>query len=248
LKWSGVALLLVLLVIYRRNVKGEIVWINPRNWSILGGIGWAYLSVCILYLLAKGRVWMLVLSFILLVLLNTLAKLGVADFIKSIPLFLWPFGNGSLASITMAGAILSKIFLGSNYAPQLKDKVLISSAFGLSILLAGWLLLPLGLAKIGSTPSWCLISAGICIFVFLILYIVVDFKGYSSWAQFVRPAGSNPLLTYILPDIYYAIFGLHHFGTIAGAGLPGVMRAFLFTLFILGLSAIMTRYKIRLQL
>ncbi len=248
LKWSGVVLLVVLLVIYRRNIKGEIVWINPRNWSILGGIGWAYLSVCILYLLARGRVWMLTLSFILLVLLNTLGKLGLADFIKTIPVFLWPFGNGSLASITMAGAILSRIFLGSDHAPKLKDKLLISSGLGLSLLLAGWLLLPLGLAKIGSTPSWCLISAGICIFVFILLYIVVDVKGYSGWAQFVRPAGSNPLLTYILPDIYYAIFGLHHFGAIAGTGLPGVMRAFLFTLFILGVSAILTRYKIRLQL
>ena len=113
---------------------------------------------------------------------------------------------------------------------------------------SGLLLLPLGLAKIGSTPSWCLISSGICTFIFMLLYLIVDVKGYASWARFIKPAGSNPLLTYILPDIYYAIFGLNHLGVIADTGIPGVIRALLFTLFILGVSAILTRHKIRLQL
>jgi predicted acyltransferase len=108
--------------------------------------------------------------------------------------------------------------------------------------------MPFGLAKIGGTPSWCLYSAGICVIIFMFMNWLVDLKQISGWANFIKPAGSNPLLTYILPDIYYAIFGLYHFAGIAGEGWSGVLRSFLFSLFILGISAIMTRMKIRLQL
>ena len=45
LKWSGLILLALLLFIYRRDVEGEPAWMNLKTWSILGLIGWAYLSV-----------------------------------------------------------------------------------------------------------------------------------------------------------------------------------------------------------
>ena len=108
--------------------------------------------------------------------------------------------------------------------------------------------MPFGLAKIGSTPSYTLFSSGICVILFVLMYWIVDVSGFLKWATFVKPAGSNPLLTYILPDIYYAILGLSHSGLIGDQGWPGVLRAFLFTMFILGIAAIFTRLKIRLQL
>ena len=49
LKWLGLALLVYLLFIYKRDVDGVSEWIHPRNWSILGGIAFAYLSVCLLF-------------------------------------------------------------------------------------------------------------------------------------------------------------------------------------------------------
>ncbi|MCK5104829.1 MAG: DUF5009 domain-containing protein [Cyclobacteriaceae bacterium] len=248
LKWTGLALLIVLLAIYRRNVDGEIRWVNPENWAILGGIGWAYLSVVLIYFITKEKFKWLTVSFVLLVLLNVAFKAGYVDFLRGIPKLLWPIGSGSLASITMAGVLLSRIFLEKNVAKSIKEKYLWSAGYAIILLLAGWLLMPFGLAKIGSTPSWCLYSAGICVITFLILYWIVDMKNITAWAGFMKPAGSNPLLTYILPDIYYAIFGLYHFTHIAGEGWPGVIRALLFSLFILGISAIMTRMKIRLQL
>ena len=248
LKWSGLVLLIVVLAIYRREVDGELKWINPRNWAILGGIGWAYLSVVLIYFITRGKFKWLAVSLVLLIGLNVVYKAGYVDFLRGIPRIIWPVGTGSLASITMAGVLLSKIFLEKNVAESIKQKFLWSSGYALLLLLAGWILLPFGLAKIGSTPSWCLFSAGICVIIFVILYWMVDLKHISGWAGFIKPAGSNPLLTYILPDIYYAIFGLYHFASIAGEGWPGVLRAFLFSLFILGVSAIMTRLKIRLQL
>jgi predicted acyltransferase len=183
-----------------------------------------------------------------MVALNVASRTGYVDFLNAIPNIIWPVGNGSLASITMGGVLLSRLFLDEDVAFSIRQKLLYSAVFVVFMLLAGWLLMPFGLAKIGATPSWCLFSAAICVIVFMVLYWIVDIHKKTSWAGFMKPAGSNPLLTYILPDIYYAAFGLYHFMGIAGEGWPGVIRSAIFSLFILGVSAIMTRLKIRLQL
>jgi len=248
LKWSGLVLLVVLLFIYRRKSGDEIRWIDPKNSSILGGIGWAYLSASLIYLIFHRRFWMLALSFALLVMLNVFTKTGWLGFIEDIPEILWPVRSGGLASITMAGVIVSKIFLADKLAPDLQKKLAWGFGFSAILFFLGWILLPFGLAKIGSTPSWCMISSGISVLLFILLYWSVDIKGISSWAKFLKPAGSNPLLTYLIPDIYYAIFTLYHFSGIAGEGWPGVIRALLFSVFIVGVSGILTRMHIRLQL
>ena len=248
LKYAGLCLLIFLLIIYRREHDGEILWINKTNWSILGGIGWAYLSVCILYLIFRGKFTGLVISFVLLVFLNVASKAGWVTFIRDWPRFIWPFGSGSLASITLSGMLLSLIFLRSRLADSMKKKIYWGISMALILFIGGWLLMPFGLAKIGSTPSYTLFSSGICVIIFILMYWIVDLHGFVKWASVIKPAGSNPLLTYILPDIYYAILGLSHSGLIGDEGWPGVLRALLFTLFILGVAAILTRLKIRLQL
>ncbi len=248
LKWTGVVLLVILLVIYRREDGGSMQWMDLTNWSILGGIGWAYLSVAVLFLLLRGKFGSLVISLFLLIGLNVAAKAGYVDFLHTIPRIAWPVGNGSLATIVMAGLILSKIFVRNDLIKGLNRKMGWGLIFALLLLLLGWLLMPFGLAKIGSTPSYTLYSSTICVLLYLMMYYMVDIKGVSSWAVVIKPAGSNPLLTYILPDIYYAMFGLYHFRDIAGEGWPGVVRALLFSLLILGISGVLTRLKVRLQL
>jgi heparan-alpha-glucosaminide N-acetyltransferase len=248
LKWFGLLLLIILLVIYRREIDGTSAWMNLSTWSILGLIGWAYLAVVLIYLLTRGKFLWLAISFVLMVALNVASRAGYVDFLYAIPNIIWPLGNGSLASITMGGVLLSRLFLNGDVAISIREKMLYSTVFTILMLLAGWLLMPFGLAKIGATPSWCLYSAAICVIIFMALYWIVDIHKQTSWAVFMKPAGSNPLLTYILPDIYYASFGFYHFMGIAGEGWPGVVKSIIFSLFILGISALMTRWKIRLQL
>jgi heparan-alpha-glucosaminide N-acetyltransferase len=248
LKWSGLVILLILLFIYRRKAGDEIKWIDPKNSSILGGIGWAYLSASLIYLIFSRRFWILVFVFALLVALNVFSKIGWLSFVEDIPEILWPVRSGSLASIAMAGVIGSRIFLTNELTHDLRQKLVWGLGFSAILFFLGWVLLPFGLAKIGSTPSWCMISSGISVLMFILLYWLVDIKGFSSWAKFLKPAGSNPLLTYLLPDIYYAIFTLYHFSGIAGEGWPGVIRGILFSFFIVGCSGILTRLNVRLQL
>jgi predicted acyltransferase len=246
LQCLGLLLIIILLAIYKRGETEDLKWINWRNWSILGGIGWAYLSGCIVYYFL-GKKWFLLLgSFVLLVFLNVATSLGWVDFLSGIHPIFWPFGKGATSSIVLAGVITTSI-LQKNAIERSKIYVgiiLFAAALGL----AGWQLLPFGLAKIEATPSWCLWSSAISIISFLIIYYIVDILKLRNWTLFMKSAGSNSLLTYLLPDIFYAIFGLYWLADISGSGILGAIRSTLFALFILGISTVLTKLKIRLQL
>ncbi len=248
LRWSGFILLAILIVLYRRDVNGRILWMNLRNWSILGGIGWAYLSASIIYLFLRKKPWFILAALVMLTGLNVLGKAGITSFWRSLPQLIWPFGNGSLSSITAAGVFLSLIFTGNTIIKENKYKWAAGISYVAALYIAGILLLPFGMAKLGATPSWCLVCAAITATLFLLLHWIVDIRKKSEWAMPVRPAGSNPLLTYILPDIFYAVFTVNYLSGIAGTGVPGVIRGVLFTAMILCASAFFTRKGIRLQL
>ncbi|MEX2234397.1 MAG: DUF5009 domain-containing protein [Cyclobacteriaceae bacterium] len=246
LKWSGLVVVLVLLYFYRRKEGDEIVWIDPKNSSILGGLGFAYLSCGILFMLLRDRMWKLVAALVFLIFLNVGIKAGFLEFVRSWPSLLWPFRSGSAASITMCGIIMSVIFLDEKFATNFQEKLRWGIAYVATLFIGGWMLLPFGLAKIGGTPSWCLLSAGFTGAIFIFVYWIIDIKRIGGWAEFLKPAGSNPLLVYLLPDIYYAIFRQFH-RSIAMEGWIGVWRPIALTLLILVVATILTRRKVRLQ-
>jgi hypothetical protein len=124
-------------------------------------------------------------------------------------------------------------------------------ALALAAVAAGRLLTPLGISKIRATPTWSLYCIAAAVMSFAILYWLCDVRKKTSWAFFARPAGANTLLTYLLPDFYYflvAAIGFTYFETHFNYGWPGVLRAVVFTAVILAITALLTRFKIRLQL
>ena len=112
-----------------------------------------------------------------------------------------------------------------------------------------WILLPVGLAKIGGTPSWTLLSSAISLTCFIAVYLIVDVKKQRKWSKMLEISGTNVLLTYLLPDIYYAIFGVKWLQEAMGNGLTGVVRSVVFSIAIVLLSVLLTKkWNIRLQL
>ena len=83
---------------------------------------------------------------------------------------------------------------------------------------------------------------------FLLLYWVCDVRKHSRWAQAVHPAGSNTLLTYLLPDLFYFACGSLAILYRWEYGWPGVIKSFVFTGLMLCLAAVLTRLKVRMQL
>jgi heparan-alpha-glucosaminide N-acetyltransferase len=249
LKAAGLLLIVLLLAIFRRRTpEGQPAWLDFSYWEILGLIGWAYLSACILYVPLRKKAWAPAVLLVALCTLNVLTKMNRLVALSNLPDYLWPFETGALVSIVMAGIVASTIFLDSSLARSFKEKTAWALGYAAILLAAGWLLTPFGISKIRATPTWCLYCAGSSTLIFLILYWIADAKHITKWASFVKPAGSNTLLTYLLPDIFYAVCGSFYFTSWTEQGWPGVVRSLIFTAFILGWAAVMTRLKVRLQL
>jgi heparan-alpha-glucosaminide N-acetyltransferase len=236
--------LVLLVLLYRSSVGG---WIDFRDWGILGSIGWAYLTVTILTLLSRRRLSPLLLSLAGLVAWNVATRHCATGLVPVLKQYFYPVGNGSAAAITLCGVVVS--VWHTQRLCSFGEAMRRTLAFGLLMTWAGLLLAPrYGISKIGGTPSFVLFSAAICCVLFLLFHWLVDLKGQIRWASFLRPASQNALLTYLLPDVFYAIFGLRWLDATFGFGYVGLVRASAFAFAILGVSAVLTRLRVRLVL
>jgi predicted acyltransferase len=253
-RFAGLALIVAMYAIFRRTMHdGQVGWIDGRYPEILGLIGYTYLAVCILYIPTRRWIWAPVGWFVALTALcafSTAGWLGLG-FTRHVSLYYFPWGNGAMASITMAGVVTSSIFLGGHRWQETRQKLLFGAGFAYVTLVAGWLMTPLGISKIRATPTWCLYSIGSSVLLFMALYWICDVKKKTAWAFFARPAGSNTLLTYLLPDFYYFIvawMGFTYFDYHYNLGWPGAVRAAVFTAIILAFAWILTKLRVRMQL
>ena len=251
LRFVGLAGVVLLLALFRRVTEGGgVAWIDFSYPEILGLIGLSYLAVAILYIPTRDWKWAPPVWFVLLVTLCALATGRVISFPNHLPLYIWPFGNGAMACIIMAGVVTSSIFLGKFAVANSSRAMGIAAGVGILMLAAGFLLTPLGISKIRATPTWSLYSVGAAMLMFTLLYWVCDIKRWTKWAIFVHPAGANTLTTYLLPDLWYFIsvlFGWTFFDTHFPTGMPAVLKTVVFTLFILAIAGLLTKLKVRLQ-
>jgi hypothetical protein len=234
---------------HRHRIGGP--WIDFSYPEILGLIGFTYLAVALLYIPARRWFWAPLAGFLLMISLNVLSAARWLEFPNQVPYYFWPFSNGAMASLVFAGMVTSVIFLGAHRWQSVTQKIRLGLSFGILLLIAGWLLTPLGISKIRATPTWSLYSAGAAVLLFTALYWICDIKKKTSWAFFVRPAGANTLTTYLLPDLWYFVLtaaGIHFFDTHFNYGWQGTAESVIFTLFILALSGLLTRLGVRLRL
>jgi heparan-alpha-glucosaminide N-acetyltransferase len=251
LRCAAAVALVVLFAMFRRvAADGSVRWIDFSYPEILGLIGVTYLAVCLIYVPLRRFAWAPVAEFAAMLLLN------VACVAKWIPagdwqLYWWPFGNGAMPAITMAGIVVSGIFLPEREDGGLRRKMGLAVMFAALAGVVGWLLVPLGISKIRATPTWALWSVAACVVLFAGLYWICDVRKKTAWAWLLRPAGENTLLTYLLPDLYFYVALWLGFTRLLGrwdAGWPGVVRAVVFTVFILLVAMGLTRKRVRLQL
>jgi len=249
LRSTGAALLAVVFAIFRRSVPGGEAWLQFSYPEILGLIGLTYFAVCLLYI--PTRRWRLapLVWLIVLIAYNSACRAQWIH-VEHVPFYVWPFGNGALASLIMAGVVMSQIFLEAPLRGP-AQKMLFGILTGVLAFAAGWFLRPLGISKIRATPTWALWTVAACCVLFTALYWVCDVSKRTAWAWLVRPAGSNTLLTYLIPDIYYffvALTGTAYLQDHWSQGWPGVIRAAAFTVAMLLVAHAATRARLRMQL
>jgi len=245
LKVIGVVGLVALLAIFRRSpVASETpflgpaehwVWLQTGWWGVLGLIGWAYLTVSILYLaLGNRREWLMAAMTLLMAMhlathdrelfdhVGDKAWLGsarvafewLAKKVQRVQSYV-SLGDatGSLAAVTMAGCLLGSILRRDSLVATHKERIAWASTFVVGLLIAGAMTDTFeGINKIGATPTWCFWSAALAGSVWIVLYLIMDVAGFQGWSIVVRPAGANPLLAYFLHPITVWLVGLGGFG------------------------------------
>jgi heparan-alpha-glucosaminide N-acetyltransferase len=247
LKYSGLLLLTVLAVMFRRTTaEGHAAWLDFSDWEILGLLGWAYLLAGSLYLVFRNKVLIPAVSLVALVALNVVSTMGGLKEIQHLPPFLQPFEAG-LSSITVAGMLTSLIFLEGTLARTFLTKILWALSYAAVLAAAGWMLTPLGISKLRDTPSWCMYCSAANILLFLFLYWMADVRQWTRGVAFIEPIGSNALLAYLLAYVAYFVPTLFRLTADGTAGWYGVMRSLLFAALILAVVSILTRLRFRLR-
>ncbi len=245
----GYLLLVFLAYVYKGGANGEL-WMTTQWWGILGLIGWAYLLNALVYLYAKGSLWILIFTWILLNGLAILNHSGMALELTGPVKFLEPLLTGTIPAFTTAGIVATLIF------KKLRNKDLkwvYAALLGLGILnlVYGVFTRPIwGISKIQGTPSWLAICTGIGFILFALLYYIADQKKITSWAKIIAPAGTATLTCYMVP---YFIYPLH---TITGFRFPdalntaslGLFLSFVFALLVVIFTGWLEKkgYKLKL--
>ena len=252
LRILGLLLVAAMFAIFRQAPHpGQALWIDISYPEILGLIGYTYFAVSILYIPTRRWLWASLAWFVVMMAFNAFSAAHWIRLAEHHPYYVWPFSNGAMAGIMLAGIVTSVIFLGAHRWQTLRQKTLLGLSFAIVSLIAGRLLTPLGISKIRATPTWSLYSIAAAVLLFTALYWICDVKRHTAWAFFARPAGANTLTTYLLPDLWYYILtaaGIRFFDTHFNDSWPGVLWCVAFTAFILAVAALLTRWKVRLQL
>lgn len=251
LRGIGLAGVAVLLALFRRKAPGGgSAWLDFSYPEILGLIGVSYLALVVLYLPTRRWKWAPAAWFAASAVFCALYTARIVTFPDQLSLYEWPFSNGSMVCVMLAGVLTTVIFLGSGTHERPRRPIFIAIAVASAILVAGAASAPLGISKIRATPAWALWSAGAAMLIFTFLYWLCDMQKKTGWAALIRPAGNNTLTTYLLPDLWdFATWaaGFTFFETHWSAGWPGVVKTLLFTVAMLALARQMTRWKVRLQ-
>lgn len=249
MKGIGIAMLVALAVIYKSKDGGPI---TPHWWGILGLIGWAYLYSCIFYQLCRGNMYALAAFIAICVVWYCAAKTAYVQATPWLHFIPAQSGNAAHTSVVLCGMVTSLIFFDETKPAAIGTRYIKAMVFIAILFIAGTLLRPYYfISKIHATPTWCLYSAGIMAVLFCFLYWLIDMRHVDKWTAFFKPAASNPLLTYIIPDfIFYltAFLGISLFPDSLNHGWMGMLWSAFFAVAVMGIAMLLNKAKLRLQL
>lgn len=251
LKLAGIAILVFIVFKFQSGEPENNGSLITSWWGILGLIGWGYLAAAFVYLAVRDSILNIVIAFLFFLIMNVLSKLNALtylDFAKPV------FGviiEGNVPMIVLAG-VLTTLLL-KKYSPDQHRFLLMIIGIGILTILSGfifrkWFII----SKIQATPSWALICNGISMLLFALLYYIIDVRKLRNWSAFIKPAGENSLTTYLAPDvIYYLIWSTGIPILIykqSGTPLIVIAGSLIWSLLMVGLTAVLIRLNIRLKL
>lgn len=207
LKGLGIVTLVTLAFLYRGGSAEKLNTFAPQWWGILGIIGWSYLACALVVVFSKKNMYWLFAAWVFFCALSIISKAQLIPRGSILGYIPSPILGGTLAGLTMGGVLASAVF---RYYRERKADLKMSAVFLASVVALGILTVLTrpywGIAKLGATPAWLFACSGITLLSFLAIYWLADVKGKANWFNFIRPAGTDTLLCYLVPYLLYALF------------------------------------------
>lgn len=261
LRIAGVALLLLVAVLYRGSGEPGLIELRPRWWGILGLIGWAYLVAAGVYLVARDRLLVLGAA---VVALYGLYMADAAGWLPDVPWLAVGPVLGSHAALTLSGALAgAAMLLPASPFGAPAARIRFALGFGALMALAA-VALHTGrdvhpmfiINKIAATPAWCLWSAAITLWLWALAYWLFDARKATPRVPLLELSGQNALLAYILAPIFYAAVAHastlldvpNYYARLGTSFGTGFLRSVLFAVFVCWVAAALRRRDIVLRL
>ncbi|MCB0658622.1 MAG: DUF5009 domain-containing protein [Saprospiraceae bacterium] len=247
---SGLALLIVLAILYRGGESGQVIGLRRYWWGILGLIGWAYLYAALVYWAFRGRLVAMIGAWVFFFAFHLAHFAGYLDFLQAVRLIVWMPDRGAFVGLVLGGVVASSIYkrlAAEDHGRFIGVLVLMS----VLMLVYGWLTRPaFELSKIRATPAWIGYCTAITLLAYAVIYYLVDVRKWDHWYRWIRPAGRSTLTTYLVPYVYYAVWSIWaiQLPVALRTGILGLVKSLLFALLIVGITGLLNRWKIRLKI
>ena len=241
-KAIGIINLIILAYSYRgEGQNGEITTFAPKWWGILGLIGWSYLAAGLVTIFSKNNFTAVLSAWIFFAVLSMLyhahiiPREGLISYIPNAIL------GGTLAGLSLGGVLTTLMFRHLRKKNDNVKLILTLLGFAGVLVVLSVLTRPYWkLAKLGATPAWLFLCSAFTIIGFVVVYWISDVKRKANWFNFIKPAGTDTLLCYLIPYFLYAIFRAVHlqwpeFIITGGVGLLKSLAIALLCVYITGL-------------
>jgi hypothetical protein len=235
--------------IYRGGPDENITFFAPQWWGILGLIGWAYLVSGLVVLFARNNLVAIVGAWIFFALLSIISHAGwVPPILHFIPDAIL---GGTLTGLTMGGVLTTYVFKYFRNRNDNRALTLVLLAFSTILIALSLLTRPYwGLAKLGATPAWLFLCSAFTVLAFVAIYWVADVLGKANWFRWIKPAGTDTLLCYLIPYFAYAstrLLGIHLPDMMLTGGV-GLIKSLAFALLCVFIAGGISKMGVRLKL
>lgn len=247
----GMVILLTLAFLYRGGDAEDINRFSTYWWGILGLIGWAYLAGSLVYAFSGNKFYVPVIAWVVFCALSMLSNAGYIPGNSLLGRIPSAISGGTLAGLTMGGVITTMLFQYYTRQNDHQRMMIVLVALAVILIALGFYTRTFwGISKLRETPAWLFLCSAITMLGFVGIYWLADLRQKSNWFNFLKPAGYNTLLCYLIPYFSYAFMrlaGIHlpEFMLIGGIGL---IKSFLFALLCVGITGALTKVGVRLKL
>jgi heparan-alpha-glucosaminide N-acetyltransferase len=252
LRFAGVAILVFLVFKFKSGKVENNGSLILGWWGILGLIGWGYLVSALIYLALRDSIAKTTVAVLFFLGVNILSKLELLTFLNPVKSVFGVIIEGNVPFIVLSGMLATLILKKYSKSDYVKTIIIFVAIGALSIIAGFFLRKWFIISKILATPSWGLLCDGISLILFALLYWIIDIKKHIKWAFFLKPAGENSLTTYLAPDIVYYLIWSTGIPILIykQSGVPIIVIAgsLIWALLMVGLTALLVRFNIKLRL